>query len=315
MKKKCLIIDPMHDSLFAMLKAIGWHPDYQPGIARDEIKQIVGGYEGLIVRSKTVVDADLLGEHPTVRFIGRAGAGLDNLDLAYLSQKKIHVLHAAEGNRDAVGEFTVGILLGLMRNIPRGDAEVRNGTWEREGNRGEELMEKTVSLIGYGNMGQAFARRLSGFGCKVLAYDKYKTGYGSAFCTEADMARIFTETDILSLHIPLTEETRAMVSIDYLSRFKKNIILVNTARGEIIPLSVLAEAIEKGKVRGAALDVLENEKINKLTPEQQQSFNYLKRKSNVIFTPHIAGWTYESHLKINVALVEKIKALDFQKML
>jgi D-3-phosphoglycerate dehydrogenase / 2-oxoglutarate reductase len=315
MKKKCLIIDPMHDSLFAMLKAIGWQPDYQPSITRDEIRRIHAGYEGMIVRSKTTIDSDLLGEHPTVRFIGRAGAGLDNLDLDYLSHKKIHVLHAAEGNRDAVGEFAVGMLLSLMRNIPRADAEVRNSIWEREGNRGGELMEKTVSLIGYGNMGQAFARRLSGFGCKILAYDKYKTGYGSPFCEESDMERVFKETDILSLHIPLTEETRGMVSDDYLNRFKKNIILLNTARGEIIPLSALAGAIESGKVRGAALDVLENEKINKLTPEQQQSFDYLRSKSNVIFTPHIAGWTYESHLKINVALVEKIRALEFQKML
>jgi D-3-phosphoglycerate dehydrogenase len=310
MKKKCLIIDPMHDSLFAMLKAIGWQPDYQPAITRHEIKQIHTGYEGMIVRSKTAVDSDLLGERPTLKFVGRAGAGLDNLDLGYLSQKKIQVLHAAEGNRDAVGEFTAGVLLSLLRNIPKADAEVKNDTWEREGNRGEELMEKTVSLIGYGNMGQAFARRLSGFGCKILAYDKYKTGYGNAFCTEADMDLIFKETDILSLHIPLTEETRAMVSNDYLNRFKKSIILVNTARGEIIPLSALASAIERGKVRGAALDVLENEKINKLSPEQQQSFNYLKSKANVIFTPHIAGWTYESHMKINVALVEKIRMLD-----
>lgn len=307
--KKILIVDSMHDSLFAMLNEIGWKYDYLPEIKRDEIKLKHQGYEGLIVRSKTFIDRDLLGESPTLKFIGRAGAGLDNLDLDYLHEKKIAVLHAAEGNRDAVGEFTVGLLLTLMRNIALADTEVRNGIWERERNRGEEIMNKTVSIIGYGNMGQAFARRLSGFGCKILVYDKYKKGYADRFCTEAGMDAIFDETDILSLHIPLTEETRWMVNTDYINRFKKNIIILNTARGEIIPLEAMAQTIASGKVRGAALDVLENEKINNLTRAQQQSFNYLKSKSNVIFTPHIAGWTFESHIKINVALINKIRAL------
>jgi D-3-phosphoglycerate dehydrogenase len=309
MKKKCLIIDPMHESIFAMLNEAGWDADYQPGITREEIRQKHADFAGLIVRSKTTIDRDLLGETPAIKFVGRAGAGLDNLDLDYLQEKKIQVLHAAEGNRDAVGEFAVGLLLDLLRNITKSDAEVKNGLWEREGNRGGEIMEKTVSLIGYGNMGQAFARRLSGFGCKILAYDKYKKGFGNAFCSEADMEKVFAETDILSLHIPLTSETRFMVNLDYINQFKKNIILINTARGEIIPLSDLVMAIESGKVKGAALDVLENEKINKLSAQQQQSFNYLKSKSNVIFTPHIAGWTFESHLKINVALVKKIREL------
>lgn len=307
--KNCLIIDPMHESIHNLLQETGWHPDYRPSITREEIKKIHADYQGLIVRSKTIIDRDLLGDHPTIKFVGRAGAGIDNLDLKYLEEKKIPVLHAAEGNRDAVGEFTIGLILALLRNIPRADTEVKNAIWEREANRGEEIMDKTVAIIGYGNMGQAFARRLEGFGCKILVYDKYKKGFGNTFCKEADMNEVFDETDILSLHIPLTAETRSLVNHAYLNRFKKDIIVVNTARGEIIPLSDLALALENGKVRGAALDVLENEKINKLSPEQQQSFNKLKSKANVIFTPHIAGWTFESHLKINVALVRKIKAL------
>lgn len=308
--KKCLIADSMHESLFSMLSQIGWDADYFPAITREELKLKLPGYHGLIVRSKTIIDRDLLGEHSTVKFVARAGAGVDNIDLDYANQKKIYILHAAEGNRDAVGEYTVGALLALLRNIVRADMQVRNNTWERESNRGEEIMGKTISLIGYGNMGQAFAQRLAGFGCKVLAYDKYKKGFGGNFCQEVNMTRVFDETDILSLHIPLTEETRRMVDIDYFKRFQKNIILINTARGEIVPMADLVSAIENGKVRGAVLDVLENEKINNLTPAQQQSFNYLKSRSNVIFTPHIAGWTYESHIKINVALVEKIKALN-----
>jgi D-3-phosphoglycerate dehydrogenase len=309
--KKCLIIDPMHESLFPMLTEIGWQYDYMPDISREEIKKLIFGYTGLIVRSKTQIDRDLLGENPTVKFIGRAGAGIDNLDQTFLLSKGVAVLHAAEGNRDAVGEFTVALLLSLLRNIPRSDQEVKGSIWERERNRGTEIMNKTVAIIGYGNMGKAFATRLIGFGCKILAYDKYKSGFTDSVCCESDMEKIYQEADILSLHIPLTDETRGMVNNEYFTRFRKNIILVNTARGEIVPLSDLAEAIRTGKVIGAGLDVLENEKLTKLTIPQQQSFNYLTGHTNVIFTPHIAGWTFESHEKINVVLVNKIKSLVF----
>jgi D-3-phosphoglycerate dehydrogenase len=300
----------MHESLFTLLDNIGWQSDYQPNITREEIKAKHKGYDGLIVRSKTIIDRDLLGENPTVKFIGRAGAGIDNLDQSYLTEKKIAIIPAAEGNRDAVGEYTVGVLLSLLRNIPKANNEVKQSIWDREGNRGSEIMGKTVSIIGYGNMGQAFAKRLSGFSCKVLVYDKYKNGFKDAYIEEADMQRIFYETDILSLHIPLTDETRMMVNHEYLNRFKKPIIIVNTARGEILSLTDLAEAIKNKNVSGAALDVLENEKIDRLTPKQAEAFNYLREKSSVIFTPHIAGWTFESHVKINVALVEKISKLE-----
>jgi D-3-phosphoglycerate dehydrogenase len=306
---KCLVVDSMHESLFSLLAEIGWDIDYQPAITRDEIKQKHVGYDGLIVRSKTTIDRDLLGENPSVRFIGRAGAGIDNLDVDYLHEKGIHILHASEGNRDAVGEYTVGALLALLRNIPRADQQVRQQVWEREGNRGEEIMGKTIGIIGYGNMGQAFARRLAGFGCNVLAYDKYKTGFSDAVCREVTEQEIVEQADILSLHIPLTPETKGMVSRAYIDRFKKSIILVNAARGEIVSLTDLATCVETGKVRGAVLDVLENEKLPTLTPAQRRAFDTLTGKTNVIFTPHIAGWTYESHVKINVALVQKIDAL------
>jgi D-3-phosphoglycerate dehydrogenase / 2-oxoglutarate reductase len=310
---KCLVADAMHESLFPMLRKIGWHVDYEPSLNRGELKKRLPGYDGLIIRSKTIVDADLLGENPTIRFVGRAGAGIDNLDTNYLRSKGVEILHAADGNRDAVGEFAVGLLISLLRNIPRAHSEVVKFKWERERNRGEELMGKTVGVIGYGNMGKAFARRLSGFGCKILAYDKYKSRFSDEFCVEATMEQIIKETDVLSLHIPLTAETKAMVNSDYLKLFEKNIILLNTARGEIVVLKDLANAIKSGKVRGAALDVLENEKLDTLTEDQAQSFKYLSGKTNVIFTPHIAGWTFESHEKINVALVNKLKSLSFNK--
>lgn len=305
----CLVIDGMHESLFSMLEQIGWKADYRPEITRDHIKAIHEGYSGLIVRSKTFINRDLLGANPTVKFIGRAGAGLDILDLPYLKEKNIHVLHASEGNRDAVGEFTIGGLLSLMRHIPKADREVKEFLWQREENRGEEVMGKTIGIIGYGNMGRAFARRLAGFQCNVLAYDKYKTGFSDQFCKEVSMETLKEESDIVSLHIPLTEETKGMVNKNYLHSFKKPVILVNTARGEIVSLADLIESLDDGSVRGAVLDVLENEKLDKLTPQQLQVFNSIRKKSNVIFTPHIAGWTFESHVKINVALVQKIKAL------
>jgi len=310
--RRCLIVDPMHPSLLAMLKEIGWEADYQPSITRAEIQQKHIGYQGLIVRSKTFIDADLLGDNPTVRFIGRAGAGLDNLDLKYLQSKGIHVLHASEGNRDAVGEYAVGTLLSLLRKIPAGDQEVRQMTWDRERNRGIEIMGKTVGIVGYGNMGQAFARRLSGFGCNVLAYDKYKKGFSDAYCKESSMETLFEETDILSLHIPLTDETRMLVDSAYFGKFRKPIVFINTARGEITSLTGLLEAMQSGKVYGAVLDVLENEKLKTLSKEQRSTFDSLSKRSDVIFTPHIAGWTFESHVKINVALIEKIGALKIQ---
>jgi D-3-phosphoglycerate dehydrogenase / 2-oxoglutarate reductase len=311
-KRKCLIIDAMHPGLFELMKQTGWELDYQPELTRSEIKNIINNYEGLIVRSKTQIDRDLIGDAPSLKFIGRAGAGLDNLDLEYIKSKNIAVLHAAVGNRDAVGEFTVGLLLSVLRNIPNGNLQVREFIWDREGNRGEEIMGKTVAIIGYGNMGKSFAKRLAGFGCKILAFDKYKTDFTDSNCTEADMKQIFVEADILSLHIPLTSETRNMVNADYINHFHKSIVLINTARGEIVPLKDLSDGIQSGKIRGAGLDVLENEKLTTLSADQLQYFNFLKAKPNVIFTPHIAGWTFESHEKINVALVDQIKRLSLK---
>jgi D-3-phosphoglycerate dehydrogenase len=246
-----------------------------------------------------------------VKFVARAGAGLDNIDLDFLQQHGIQVLHASEGNRDAVSEYTVGALLSLLRNIPKADAEVRNSIWLREENRGEELMGKTIGLIGYGNMGQAFAKRLTGFQCTVLAYDKYKTHFSDNYANESTLQELFEKCDILSLHIPLTLETRDMVTESFLQQFVKPIVFINTSRGEMVRLSVLAWAVQSGKIRGTVLDVLENEQLATLLPNQQEAFNYLRARSNVLFTPHIAGWTYESHVKINEVLVQKLKTMGF----
>jgi D-3-phosphoglycerate dehydrogenase len=308
-KITCLIIDDMHDSITSMLKDIGIESDYRPDITKEELLSIIGNYQGIIVRSKIFFGKEVIEKATQLRFIGRAGAGLDNLDVEELNKRNIKLLNAPEGNRDAVAEQVIGMLISLMNNVLKADKEVRSGTWDREGNRGYELMGKTVGIIGYGYMGRATAKRLSAFGCKVLAYDKYKTNYGDEYAIESGIEVLQKEADILSLHIPLTSETKFMIDETFLNLFHKPLWLVNTARGEIVKISEIVKALKSGKIRGAALDVLENEKINKLTEEQQKAFDYLKTSDQVILTPHIAGWTFESYRKINETLVEKIKQI------
>ncbi|KAB7727019.1 phosphoglycerate dehydrogenase [Rudanella paleaurantiibacter] len=300
-----LIADEMHPSLFPMLTEAGFRFDYQPTISRAQLLDQLAPFDGLIIRSKTTVDEAMLQQAPNLRFIGRAGAGLDLLDLDAVAQRGIAVFHAGTGNRDAVGEQAVGMLLALVTNLVRADAEVRQGVWDREGNRGYELGSLTVGLIGYGNNGQATARRLSGFGCRVLCYDKYRTDYSDAYATEASVETIVAQADVLSLHIPLTGETRMLINDDWIERMAKPFYLMNVARGEIVELAAVVRGLESGKVRGAALDVLENEKLGKLTPDQQTTFDYLRGSDRVILTPHIAGWTHESYVRINRVLVDQ----------
>lgn len=306
-----LIADEMHLSIIQMLENIGYIPDYKPLIKRQEIIESIGKYEGLIIRSKTFVDEELLENANQLRFIARAGAGLDLIDNEVVSKRKIHLFSANEGNRVAVAEHIIGMLLCLMNNILIADRQVRNGIWLREANRGYELSGKTVGLIGYGNNGSETAKRLKAFDCKILAFDKFKTNFNDEFVEESSMDRIYEEADILTLHIPLTNETSMMVNSQYLNRFKKSIYFLNASRGEIVVLKDILAALENGKVRGACLDVLENEKIKKLTPEQQEVFDKITQSDRVILTPHIAGWTHESYVKINQVLVEKIGQLVF----
>ncbi|MFA0960701.1 2-hydroxyacid dehydrogenase [Roseivirga sp. BDSF3-8] len=308
---RCLIIDRMHESLMPMLEEAGIKPDYRPDIKREEILNIADRYEGMVVRSKTPLNEELISRAEKLKFIARAGAGLDQIDVEVVRKRNIYLVNAPEGNRDALAEHGVGMLLALFNNLLRADREVRNKVWDREGNRGIELMGKTIGLIGCGYMGQAFAKRLSGFGCKVLGYDKYKKGFSDDFVIEATLDELFRETDILSLHVPLTSETKAWINEEFLSKFKKAIFLLNTSRGEIVPLRALRAALESGKVKGAALDVLENEKLKTLTDRQIQDFEYLVASDQVIFSPHVAGWTHESYVKINETLVNKLKSIFF----
>jgi len=306
---KCLIADDMHESVIFLLKDIGVTATYLPQITRQEIIDQLSEYEVLFIRSKTHVDEDLLQNAHKLKIVGRAGAGIDNLDETYLSSKNIAVINAPEGNRDAVGEQTIGMLLSLMHNIHKSHLEVISKTWDRAGNRGIELAGKTVGIIGYGNMGKAFAKRLSGFGCTVLAYDKYRKEFEDEFCTAASLSEIHTSADILSLHVPLTDETRGWIDDDFFSAFKKSIYFLNLARGEIASLNAVKNALEQGKLLGAALDVLENEKLDTLNLEQEKVFEYLSKAANVILTPHIGGWSHESYIKINEVLVNKLNQI------
>ena len=303
---KILIVDTMHPSLLVLLDQQKWEYSYLPSIQRQEILEKIVNYQGIILRSKTVIDKDFLDCATNLQFIARAGAGLDQIDLVEVRQRNITLLNAPEGNRYAVAEHTLAMLLSLLNNLRRGDAEVRNKIWNREGNRGTELYQKTVGIIGYGNMGSAVAKCLSGFGCRILAYDKYHPTLQDNFAESVDLETIFADTDILSLHIPLTHETYNLLDNSYLAKFKKPIYIINTARGEIINLADLVENLENGKVKGACLDVLENEKLANLNSNQQATFDKLVNLQQVIFSPHVAGWTHESYIRINEVLVEKI---------
>jgi D-3-phosphoglycerate dehydrogenase len=303
---KVLIVDEMHESIVQMPAELGLEVDYFPNISLEEVKQKIVDYEGIIIRSKFFVDESFLQNAPKLKFIGRAGAGLDLIDIEACKKRKIEIFAANEGNRIAVAEHLIGMLLCLFNNILKSNNEIKNSLWKREENRGEELFGKTVGIIGYGNNGEATASRLIAFGCKILAYDKFRYGFGNQFVKESTLDEIYREADILSLHIPLTTETNKMFDKEFFERFEKNIYFCNVARGELVVQNDLVEALKSGKIKGACLDVMENEKLNKLSEDQQISFDYLKNQDNVILTPHIAGWTFESYNRINTVLKDKI---------
>ena len=309
--KKILIADDLHENIFPMLSELGFEVNYKPDITRFEILEIIKDYEGLIIRSKTRVDKEFLAHCEKLEFIGRAGAGLDLIDLEEVKVKNIKVFAANEGNAVAVAEHTIGMILMLFNKLNYADSEVRQRVWEREKNRGVELAGMTIGIIGYGNMGIALAQRLMGFEVKVLAYDKIeKKAYEYGLYSEkATMNDIFEESDLVSIHVPLTDETRMMVNDDFIQKFKKNIFLVNTSRGEVASTSSILKGLQSGKIRGACLDVLENEKLSTLTHKQEDVYSQLFKLKNVILTPHIAGWTVESYRKINEVLINKIRGM------
>ncbi|MES2275746.1 MAG: 2-hydroxyacid dehydrogenase [Bacteroidota bacterium] len=304
--KNILIVDDIHLIFIEQAEALGYVCDYRPDITPAEALSIIGDYEGLLIRSKFQVDKVVLDAATNLRFIARAGAGMDNIDEEYAASKGIHLMNAPEGNSDAVGEHAVGMLLSLMNNFNRADAEIRAGSWKREANRGFELKGKTVGIIGYGHMGQSFARKLSGFEVNVIAYDKYRSGFSDRYAREVSMEEIVKHSDVLSLHIPLTPETNGMVDDEYLFHFKKPIFLINTARGKVVKTQAVLNAVKQGKILSAGLDVLEVEKFPALA--EQPWFDELIKSGKVLLTPHVAGWTFDSYRKLSEVLAQKLAA-------
>jgi D-3-phosphoglycerate dehydrogenase len=306
---KILIIDEMHESITPLLNDLNLDVDYVPKIKRQEVISIIENYEGLIVRSKTPVDAELLQNARNLKFVARAGAGVDNVEVEELEKRNIHLINAPEGNRDALAEHTMGMLLSLFNKINTADQEIRCGKWDREGNRGVELIGKTIGLMGFGNMGSAFAKRLSSFGCEILAFDDEKTDFSNEYVKEVTLKELKERSQILSIHIPMNTKNRGIINYKFLSEFKKLNYILNTSRGEVLILKDLLKLLQEKNIKGAALDVLENEKISTLNPQELFVFQELTKLENVILTPHVAGWSFESYEKINRVLSQKIKLL------
>jgi D-3-phosphoglycerate dehydrogenase / 2-oxoglutarate reductase len=315
MQKKILFIDSNHPRLDEMLIEQGFQCDLFYDKPADELKKLIPQYDGIVLRSKFKITKEIIDSAANLKCIARVGAGMENIDLAYATQKGIACVNSPEGNRDAVAEHALGMLLCLFNNITKVNTEVKSGKWLREENRGVELCGKTIGIIGYGNMGAAFAKRLLGFGVKVLAYDKYKTNFGNDFVTESSLQDIFEQTDVLSLHTHLTEETHYLINDAFINSFKKPIYIINTARGKCLNTSDLVKNIKSGKISGACLDVLEYETVSfegidlKEIPQPMQ---YLLKSDKVILTPHIAGWTKESNIKLAEFLAKKIIAVFFK---
>jgi D-3-phosphoglycerate dehydrogenase len=308
---RVLHIDPNHSILIEQLGNLGFINDEDYSSSKQEIEQIIQKYDGIIIRSRIKIDKSFLDAAVNLKFIGRVGAGLENIEVDYAQQKGITVYNAPEGNRNAVGEHSLGLLLALFNNFKKSNKEIGRGLWLREENRGLELDGKTIGLIGYGNMGKAFAKKLCGFDVEVLCYD-IKDDVGDANCKQVSLIELQKKADILSIHVPLTETTKQMINLDFINAFKKSIWFLNTARGKCVVTVDLVEALKSGKILGAGLDVLEYEQssFERLYTSEQNSevVQYLINSNNVILTPHIAGWTIESKKELAQTIVDKIKA-------
>lgn len=305
---KVLIADRTHEILPQRLCEAGFEVSVEPDHDYESLVQAAQGCEGLVVRSKVNIDSAFIDRVPSLRCIGRVGAGMETIDVDYAEAHGVRCLNSPEGNRDAVGEHAVGLLLALLNNIARADAEVRQGVWRREANRGYELGPLTVGIIGYGNMGQAFAKRLSGFGCRVIVYDKYKDFSGlKDIKVLRSLSELQAEADVVSFHVPLTEETHHYLDAAFIEVMAKPFYLLNTSRGAVVDTEALVAGLESGKVRGAALDVLEYEKMQADgLGDVPECVHYLQRSPRTVLTPHVAGWTVESKYKLAAVLADKM---------
>ncbi|MCH4552340.1 2-hydroxyacid dehydrogenase [Aestuariibaculum lutulentum] len=307
---KILHLDTNHELMLNQLNDLGFtnHEDYTS--SKEAVEAKISDYDGIILRSRFTIDKQFLDAATNLKFIGRVGAGLENIDCEYAEQKGIALIAAPEGNRNAVGEHALGMLLSLFNKLNKADREVRHGQWLREANRGIELDGRTVGIIGYGNMGKAFAKKLRGFDVEVLCYD-IKDGVGDANAKQVRLEEFQEKVEVVSLHTPQTPLTLRMINSDFINGFKKPFWFINTARGKSVVTQDLVDALKSGKILGAGLDVLEYEKASFETlfsSELPEAFQYLIDSENVLLTPHVAGWTVESKERLAQTIVDKIKA-------
>lgn len=305
---KILHIDSNHTLLWEQLQKAGFHNEADFTSSKQEVEAKIENYHGIVIRSRFKIDKTFLDKAINLQFIARVGAGLESIDCDYATAKGIHLIAAPEGNANAVGEHAIGMLLSLFNNLNKANNEVKSGQWKREANRGHELEGKTVGIIGYGNMGKSFAKKLRGFDVTVLCHD-ILPNMGNENATQVSLSELQERVDVISLHTPWTPETDKMINSDFINKFKKPFWFINTARGNSVVTTDLVEGLKSGKILGTGLDVLEYEKLSFETlfeGEKPPAFEYLLNAENVLLTPHIAGWTFESHEKLAQVIVDKI---------
>lgn len=304
-----LITAKAHLYLIETFQKKGYEVLYAPDIVYEDLIEKMPQVEGLVVTTRLKIDKALLDRAPKLKWIGRLGSGMELIDTEYASIKNIHCISSPEGNRNAVAEHALGMLLTMMNKIVKSAAEVKVGKWIRDENRGTEINGKTIGIIGYGNTGESLAKLLSSFNVTMLAYDKYKTGFGGTFIREASLDQICKYADVISFHVPLSNETKYMVDDSFFDKLNNTPFLINTSRGNVIETGALISALKENKIKGVALDVLENEKIETLSPKQKVQFDFLTSNENVLITPHIAGYSNEAFLKMSEVIISKLMAL------